>query len=316
MTKFSICIPAYKDEFLKECIQSILRQTVQDFELIILNDCSPGAVEEIATAFHDQRIRYFKNEKNVGAVNLVNNWNKCLSLAQGEYLVIMGDDDILDRDYLEEFSHLISTYPDLDVYHCRSKILNDEGEILMLTPSCPAFEHVYDSIWHRLRQYRSNYISDYVYKTEALKTRGGFHYLPLAWGSDDITAFVASQEKGIAHTNKPVFNYRSNRLSITSTGNDFEKMKANLGYTAWLKDFLIHPPANPEDAIIHQHLVENQERYMQQRKVYTMAKSMATAAFKKYYFWFAHRKEFGISLKDIAIAGIKSLNMKNAYGNG
>ena len=315
MIEFSICIPAYKEEFLKECIQSILQQSLQDFELIILNDCSPASVEEIVATFHDERIRYFKNERNVGAVKLVDNWNKCLGLARGEYLVIMGDDDLLEPDYLEEFSDIISAYPNLDVYHCRSKIINDEGETLMLSPSCPSFENVYDSIWHRLRQYRSNYISDYVYRTQTLTSRGGFYYLPLAWGSDDITAFIASQEKGIAHTNKPVFNYRSNRLSITSTGNDLEKMRANFGYAAWLKDFLSHPPANLEDAIIHKHLMENQEKYMEQRKIYTMTKSMATSLFKKSCFWFSHRKEFGISLKEITIAAIKSINMKNSYGN-
>ena len=314
MTKFSICIPAYKEEFLRECIQSILQQSLQDFELIILNDYSPAPLEEIVGTFDDPRIRYFENEHNVGAVKLVSNWNKCLDLAIGDYVVIMGDDDLLEPDYLQEFSGMISTYPDLDVYHCRSKIINDEGEILMLTPSCPSFESVYDSIWHRLNQYRSNYISDYLYRTQPLKNRGGFYYLPLAWGSDDITAFIASREKGIAHTNKPVFNYRSNRLSITSRGNDFEKMKANLGYAAWLRDFLTRPPVNPEDAIIHKHLVKHQEKYMQQRKVFTMTKSMTTSLFKKGFFWASHRKEFGVSLKEIAVAGIKSMNMKKAYG--
>src|SRR5690606_5931793 len=104
MTKFSICIPAYKEEFLKECIQSILQQSLQDFELIILNDCSPAPLEEIVGTFDDPRIRYFKNEHNVGAVKLVDNWHKCLGLAIGDYVVIMGEDDLLEPHYLGEFS--------------------------------------------------------------------------------------------------------------------------------------------------------------------------------------------------------------------
>src|SRR5690606_37460634 len=226
-----------------------------DLELIILNDCSTEPIEQIVSGFQDPRIRYFKNEKNVGALNLVDNWNKCLSLCSGEYMVIMGDDDLLEPDYLDEFSGLIESYPGLKVYHCRSKIINDEGDTIMLTPSCPSHESVYDSIWHRLQQYRSNYISDYMYKTQSLQERGGFYFLPLAWGSDDITAFIASAEKGIAHSNMPVFNYRSNRLSITSTGNDLEKMNANLGYASWLKEFLTQKPPYPSDIIVYNYLL-------------------------------------------------------------
>lgn len=311
MVKYSICIPAYKSKYLRDCIQSILQQSLDNLELIILNDCSPEPIEEIITKFDDPRISYLKNPSNVGSYHLVENWNKCLSLAQGEYIVIMGDDDLLEPDYLEEFSKLIATYPDLDVYHCRSKIIDDDGHTVMLTPACPAYESVYDAIWHRLRQYRSNYISDYMYRTSTLKERGGFYFLPLAWGSDDITSFIASADKGIAHSNKPVFNYRSNRLSITSTGNDLEKMDANLGYGAWLDDFLKTPPKKPEDETVYNHLVSHQGQYMQQRKVYTMTKSMVADPFKKGLLWFKNRKAYGLSLKEIIIAAVKGKNMKS-----
>lgn len=308
MVKYSICIPAYKSRFLKSCIQSILNQTVANFELIILNDCSPEPVEEIVAGFSDSRIFYFKNESNVGSLNLVDNWNKCLSLAQGEYIMIMGDDDLLEPDYLEEFSSLISKQPGLDVYHCRSKIIDDNGDTIMLTPALPSYENVYDSIWHRLRQYRSNYVSDYLYRTEILRQREGFFYLPLAWGSDDITAFIASAEKGIAHTNRPVFLYRSNSLSITSTGNDMEKMHANLGYATWLEDFLEVAPQNPEAAIVYKHLLEYQKQYMRQKKMFTVIKSMNSRPWMKMMMWLNHRKKFGLSVREILLATAKGMN--------
>jgi glycosyltransferase involved in cell wall biosynthesis len=312
MITFSICIPAYKSKYLQEGIQSILAQSEGNFELIILNDCSPEPVERVVAQFEDSRIRYHINKKNVGAANLVDNWNKCLSLANGEFIVIMGDDDLLEPDYLEEFSKLITTYPDLEVFHCRSKIINEEGRTVMLTPSCPSFESVYDSIWHRIGQLRSNYISDYLYRIASLRERGGFYNLPLAWGSDDITAFIASAEKGIAHSNKPVFKYRSNRLSITSTGNDLEKMEANLGYAAWLGDFLRQKPVHPEELIVYQHLVQNQNRYMQQRKIFTMTKSMLMDPLKKCRLWMQNRKQYGISISEILLAAVKSRKMKQA----
>lgn len=310
MPRYSICIPAYKSRFLRDCIQSILTQRNTDFELIILNDCSPEPVAQIVKRFKDERISYVENDKNVGAVKLVENWNKCLQMASGEFVMIMGDDDLLAPDYLDEFEKLIQAYPQLDVYHCRSKIINSKGESVMLTPALPSYEHVYDSIWHRLHQLRSNYISDYVYRTATLKQRGGFYDLPLAWGSDDITAFIASKEKGIAHTNKPVFHYRSNELSITSTGNDLKKMEAQMSYAAWLGTFLTHAPEDEEDEVVHRHLVERQGYYMQQRRIYTMTVSMQKQLRKKALFWCKHGRQFGISPREVFTAALTAIKRK------
>ncbi len=306
MVKFSVCIPAFKSSFLQECIESILAQSFGDFELIILNDCSPQPVGEVVARFSDPRIRYFSNEKNVGAQHLVSNWNKCLSLAVGEFLLIMGDDDRLHPNYLHEFSGLVEKFPGLNVYHCRSKIINDDGDTIRLTPALPAFEHVFDSVWQRLEQLRSNYISDYVYRTAALRAQGGFFQLPLAWGSDDITAFIASRDHGIAHTNRPVFEYRSNAQSITSTGNDLVKMEADLGYADWLRDFLKNEPADDTDRIARDYLLVHFERLMRQRKAYTMLLSMKDRRWEKAKNWWENRRKFGVSSRDIAIAFFKS----------
>lgn len=307
MVKFSICIPAYKSSFLTECIVSILDQSVKDFELIVLNDCSPQPVEEIVRSFSDPRIQYFSNEKNVGAYHLVSNWNKCLSLASGEFFLIMGDDDRLHPDFLKEFSDLIGKFPNLNVYHCRSKIINDAGDIIRLTPALPTHEYVFDSIWQRLEQLRSNFISDYVYRTESLRTQGGFFDLPLAWGSDDITAFIASREGGIAHTNRPVFEYRSNAQSITSTGSDRVKMEADLRYASWLREFLRNAASDETDSIAKDYLIKHFDRLMQQRKAYTMMLSMKSNRFEKAMSWWKSKQEFELSSKSIAMSFLKSL---------
>ncbi|SEL91245.1 glycosyltransferase family 2 protein [Parapedobacter koreensis] len=315
MPKFSVCIPAYKSRFLEECIGSILAQSVTDFELIILNDCSPEPVAQIAATFTDSRIRYNENEHNVGAVRLTDNWNKCLALAEGEYIVMMGDDDRMEPDYLAEFSALIAAYPELDVYHCRSLVIDDEGRPRQLTPSCPAYERVCDNIWHRLSQWRSQYISDFMYRTEALRQQGGFYALPLAWGSDDITAYIACRDKGIAHTNRPVFNYRSNSLSISSSGSDLEKMRANLGYAQWLKDFLETHVPHETERVVYATLLEQETLFMQQRKRYTMALSMRYRMASKCWLWYRHSKEFGLGLSDIVIAAVKARGLRKRLSN-
>ncbi len=81
--KFSVTVPAYKAQFLAECIDSILAQTYKNLELIIVNDASPQDLDSIVSKYDDPRIRYYKNEVGFGAEHVVGNWNKCLEYAIG-----------------------------------------------------------------------------------------------------------------------------------------------------------------------------------------------------------------------------------------
>ena len=312
MKKYSICIPAYKSLFLKESIESVLNQKYLNYELIILNDDSPQPVEKIVDSISSSKIKYYKNTINVGAKNLVHNWNKCLSYCTGDYIVIMGDDDSLEPNYLEEFNLLIDRYPDLDVYHCRSKIIDEESNPIMLTPSWPEFETVYDCIWHRITERRSQYISDFVYKISTLREKDGFYDLPLAWGSDDISAFLACSKKGIAHTNKPVFNYRSNSLSITSSGQPLIKMESNLIYESWLKGFLVNVPSDENEKIVYNDICKNFTKYMQARKIYVMINSMSKQPFRNFMMWYTNRKVYNINILEIGFSLLNSFKRQIA----
>src|SRR5690606_23541346 len=140
--------------------------------------------------------------------------------------------------------------------------------------------------------------------------------LPLAWGSDDITAYRACERKGMAHTNRPVFNYRSNGLSITSTGNDLEKMRANLLYAAWLRDSLANHTPHGTELVVYRNLLEQQDRLMLQRKQYTMAPSMRSNRMRRFWQWYKHRKQFGLRLRDIFVAAGKGGGLRKRVSNG
>ena len=156
---FSVTIPAYKAKYFKECIDSILAQTYSDFELIIVNDASPEDLDSIVSSYSDSRIRYYINEKNCGAVNVVDNWNKCLEYAKGEYIICMGDDDRLLPNCLEEYVKLMEKYPGLGVYHAWTEIIDEKGEYKNMTDARPEYESVYSLIWHRWKG-RSQYIKE------------------------------------------------------------------------------------------------------------------------------------------------------------
>lgn len=311
MVKFTIGIPAYKDKFFRECLKSVIDQDFQDYEVIVLNDQSPYLIKEIVATVDSPRLRYYENAENVGGNNLVDNWNKLLELAQGEYIIIMGDDDLLDVNYLLTFNDLAQKHPDVNVLHCRSKIINDNNEVLRLTPSWPEFEYVYDSVWHRLYEYREQYISDFVYKVKFLKQSGGFFKLPLAWGSDDISFFRSAIDYGVAHTNVPVFSYRRNPYSITSSGNAFVKMEANILYADWLKKFLQQTP--PDDQMVtHADLVRNYSRFIHKRKNYVLTLSMAERPLYFLVQWLKCRKQYALSLKQILLGLFNAYKLRKA----
>ena len=310
---FSIAIPAYKAKFLKKCIDSILGQTYTDFELIIVNDASPENLDEIVNKYEDHRIRYYTNEKNTGAENVVDNWNICLSYATGEYIILMGDDDEMEPDYLSEFINLINKYPGLEVYHCRSFIINEKSERTLVTQSRAEWESIYENIWHRINYFRWQYISDFVYRRDSLIAKGGFFKLPLAWASDDISAYIAMQDKGIAHTNKPVFRYRRSSITISSGGNPQLKMVATLLEENWLKNFFKNnKPESEIDKAISTNLNEDINRYILKKKLDIIQKSLNTHTTKSVYYWLRNAKKYNINKLLIGYALIEKMKHKKA----
>lgn len=94
----SVCIPTYRGAtHLAATIDSVLGQSLENFELIIIDDNSPDTTEEVVSGYFDARIRYFRNTTNLGPEG---NWNRCLQEARGRYFKLLPQDDILYSDTL------------------------------------------------------------------------------------------------------------------------------------------------------------------------------------------------------------------------
>lgn len=113
MPKVSVIMPAYNAEkYIKEAIDSILSQTFQDFEFIILNDCSQDDTENIILSYQDDRIVYLRNEKNMGVAATL---NRGLVVAKGEYIARMDSDDISLPDRLAKQAAYLDSHPDVAI---------------------------------------------------------------------------------------------------------------------------------------------------------------------------------------------------------
>lgn len=304
--KFSVTIPAYKAIYLRECLESILSQTYDDYEIIILNDCSPENIGDIIKEYssHDnwEKIRYYENKNNVGAVNVVDNWNKLLSLAKGEFIICMGDDDKLAKNCLKEYDLMIKSFPNLNVYHARVMMIDENSEFCDLQEERPRFQSVYSLIWHYTFKEGIQFVGDFLYRTSALRDNGGFFNLPLAWGADDVTSFIAAASSGIANTSTPLFYYRQNRKSITQSSDMRIKMQATKIYSEWIENFLKKEPEDEIDRMYWSLIKSGFKSKIQHHEIYMIGYDIKQNFFSGFWYWFRKRKEFGLSATQFIFA--------------
>ena len=96
--KVSVIVPVYNTEkYLKKCIDSLLNQNFEDYEIIVINDLSPGNAEEIIKSYNDKKIVYIKNKTNKG---IGYNRNLGIKKATGEYVCFIDSDDYVKEDFI------------------------------------------------------------------------------------------------------------------------------------------------------------------------------------------------------------------------
>src|SRR5262249_35072754 len=120
LPKVSIVVPNYNHaRFLPQRLDSILGQTFQDFELILLDDCSTDDSRTILSQYaRDPRVRIEFNEVN--SSNPFKQWNKGVGLARGEYVWIAESDDYADARLLENLAPRLDDEPRAGFAYCRS----------------------------------------------------------------------------------------------------------------------------------------------------------------------------------------------------
>jgi glycosyltransferase involved in cell wall biosynthesis len=153
----SILIPTYNyARYLDEAIQSVLNQTFQNFELIIVDDQSKDNTDEIVQKYlSDPRILYISNPKNLG---LVGNFNQCLEYAKGEYIKFLLADDKLECTLLEKFVQVMEAYPTVSLVTSGSSTFGAVTEIR--TPPMTGLQNGYKVILECLRHGKGNWIGE------------------------------------------------------------------------------------------------------------------------------------------------------------
>ncbi|RJQ14298.1 MAG: glycosyltransferase [Nitrospiraceae bacterium] len=125
--RVSIGLPVYNGEkFLGAAIDSVLSQTFVDFELIISDNASTDSTGDICRAYaaRDARVRYFRNETNLGATK---NFNRVFELSSGEYFKWCAADDVCAVDFLEKCVEALDRDPSVVLCYSKTRGIDEYG---------------------------------------------------------------------------------------------------------------------------------------------------------------------------------------------
>ena len=113
MTKVTVLMPTYNvAPYVKEAVESVLRQSYSDFELLVIDDCSTDGTLDVVRGISDSRIHIVQNERNLG---LADNLNRGLSLIKTELVSRMDGDDIAEPHWLQSEVAVLESHPEIGI---------------------------------------------------------------------------------------------------------------------------------------------------------------------------------------------------------
>jgi glycosyltransferase involved in cell wall biosynthesis len=168
----TIGIPTYNraDGYLRQALESAVNQTYQNIEIIVSDNCSTDHTESLVKSFSDPRIRYFRHVENIGAAN---NFNFCLEQAKGAYFLLLHDDDLIDKDFVEICMRIANYATDFGVIRTGVREIDAEGNVKHEAPNQVVGLSTEDFFRGWFACKTSWYFCSTLFNTKALKEVGG-----------------------------------------------------------------------------------------------------------------------------------------------
>lgn len=125
-------IPFYKGrDLLHRALRSVLAQHSPNWRLLVCDDAQDDTVAKVIESFADARIRYARNP---GRLGMVGNWNRCLELADTEYVTLLHADDELRPEYTTLFSQAWRQNPQATLLFCRAEVIDEKSQRVFSFP--------------------------------------------------------------------------------------------------------------------------------------------------------------------------------------
>lgn len=234
----SIITPTYNhSDCIDVCIESVLAQTYQDWEQIIIDDGSTDRTAELIHRYKDQRIRYYHQE-NAGIEALAHTYNRALALARGELIAILEGDDFWPADKL---SMLVDAFADggivlaygeaadVDALGRKQKRLSHTARVRQTLPRSILLNHPVGAATRHMICVQGRSLvspSTVLIRRSALDQIGGFQYVP-GLPLTDYPTFIKISLLGRFYYTPQIMGFRRrHQSSITANhaGTIYEKV--------------------------------------------------------------------------------------------
>ena len=242
--KIAIIIPAYKDTFLENTILSIEKQTSKNFKLYVCDDASPFDIEGIVKRYsHSIDISYIRFSENLGGIDLIAHWNRCIEVVEDEeFIWLFSDDDVMEDNCVEAIDELIATnvLDEFNVLHFNLRFIDkNNNEICECNPFPPIIS-IAEFYYLLYRGRITARMPEFVFRARTLLDSGGFVNFDLAWRSDNATVMKVGYPNGvftIQGKNRSVA-WRINEHQISSNERlSKRKNDASIDFFNWVSTF-------------------------------------------------------------------------------
>lgn len=220
MPTVSVIVPNYNHApFLKQRIESILNQTFQDFELILLDDCSTDGSWEILESYRDNPhlTHIIQNDSNSGSA--FRQWKKGLEMAQGEWVWIAESDDYAEPSFLERLMAEVHKTPDCVLAYAATWWVDVNGNKLWDTKHSNEV-NVYlgnDFIRRKLAVCNSiANVSECIFRRDAYRPAESHRYEHMRLCGDWFFYVLLAEQGKVVEVEEPLSYYRQHNSNISS----------------------------------------------------------------------------------------------------
>jgi glycosyltransferase involved in cell wall biosynthesis len=218
--KFSIILPVRNGgEYVKSCIHSILNQTNQDFNLIILENCSTDGTTEWLGSLQNDKIKIYKSKI---PLSIEANWARIKDIPKNEFITLIGHDDLLDKNYLMEMDTIIEKYPDATLYQTHFKYINSKGRLLRSSRKMKTKYTPSEFVKAILKDEIDTSGTGYLMRSSDYDRLGGIPNYPNLLFADHALWISLTELGYLAVSEKECFSYRLNQsVSKTSSASKY-----------------------------------------------------------------------------------------------
>ncbi len=239
--RFTIVLPVHNGGAqVRKAVQSVLAQTLDDFDFLILENASTDGTAEWLEGLHDPRIQVVPAST---LLPIEENWRRIAQTPRGEFMTILGHDDAFDADFLETVARLIARFPDATLYHTHFRLIDERGRCLRHCLPVPERETAAEFFLARMENRRDSFGTGYVMRSADYDAVGGIPIFPKLLFADDALWLALAGRGYKATAAEECFSYRLHPASVSGHSSREELLGGLEAYLHFLAEYRMADPA-------------------------------------------------------------------------